>query len=546
MSTIFVQAFLPSQPDQMHNLAERCAPTPQVFTNTMSELTADQLAQRIYDCRLLETKEIDQALAAAGGRSVATSRELISVLVKTEKLTNWQIQRIMDGHRRGYYYGNWKVLYLVGAGTFARVYRGVHRTTGDVKAIKVLRNRYSNDEDTRDSFGREARMVMKLRHPNIVPIHEVDVDRGRSYMVMDFVEGQNLRDYVRTHKGLRVRVALNILRDVASGLTYASERGITHRDMKLSNVLLTSSGSARLVDFGLATVNKDVADEGDGLFNPRSIDYAGLEKTSHAPRNDPRSDIYFLGCMFYHMISGASPLLETRERIKRLSVRRYKEIEPLTNHVEGLPHRVVILCGRLMELDPNKRVQSPSQALREIESVIAAMDSGNLAQYDKELSEKQAEEYARLIHRDVEGDGKTVMIIESNVKVQDSLREKLKDLGYRVLIVGDPVRAMQRFQDLDPAEESPADCVIFGCAGLGVAALDAFNRFAQTEYCQEIPAILLVSAKQQSFLERSDLCEHRTHLELPVKFKNVRRTLRRLLNIPDPPDDIPSRKKSKS
>lgn len=511
----------------------------------MSELTADQLAQRIYDCRLLETKEIDQALAAAGGRSVATSRNFISVLVKTEKMTNWQIQRVMDGHRRGYFYGNWKILYLVGAGTFARVYRGVHRRTGDVKAIKVLRNRYVNDEETQDSFVREARMVMKLRHPNIVPIHEVDVDRGRSYMVMDFVEGQNLRDYVRTHKGLKTQIALSILRDVASGLTYAAERRITHRDMKLSNVLLTSTGNARLVDFGLAAFNKDANDIETG-FNPRSIDYAGLEKTSHAPHNDPRSDIYFLGCMFYHMLSGISPLLETKERIKRLSPRRFKEIEPLTNHVDGLPHRVVILCGRLMEIDPEKRVQTPAQALREIESVIAAMESGNLAQYDKELSEKQAEEYARLIRREDEGAGKTVMIIESNVKIQDSLRNKLKELGYRVLIVGDPVRALQRFHDLDPADETPADCVIFGCAGLEINALDAFNRFAQEKYSREVPAILMVGKKQQHFLERADLCEYRTHLDLPVKFKNVRRTLRKLLNIPDPPDDIPSEKKSAS
>lgn len=512
----------------------------------MSELTADQLAQRIYDCRLLETKEIDQALAAAGGRSDATSGEFISVLVKTEKLTNWQIQRVLDGHRRGYFYGNWKVLYLVGAGTFARVYRGVHRITGDVKAIKVLRNRYSNDEDTRDSFAREARMVMKLRHPNIVPIHEVEVDRGRSYMVMDFVEGQNLRDYVRTHKGLDIPVALSILRDLASGLTYAAERGITHRDMKLSNVLLTSTGSARLVDFGLATVNREFSDEDEGVFNPRSIDYAGLEKSSHAPRNDPRSDIYFLGCMFYNMLTGVSPLLETRERIKRLSVRRYKEIEPLTNHVEDLPHRVVILCGRMMELNPDKRVQTPTQALREIESVISAMESGNLAQYDKELSEKQAEEYAKLVHREVEGIGKTIMIIESSVKVQDSLREKLKDLGYRVLIVGDPVRAMQRFQDLDPSEDRPADCVIFGCAGLGLSALEAFNRFATDEHSKDVPAILMVGNKQQKYLERANLCDYRTHLELPIKFKNVRRTLRKLLVIPDPPDDIPTAKKRKS
>lgn len=496
----------------------------------MSELSAEQLAQRIYDCRLLETKEIEEAFAQAGGRGVATREELVSVLLQTEKMTNWQIQRVLEGHRKGYFYGNWKILYIVGAGTFARVYRCVHRKSGDVKAIKVLRNRYVNDEDTRDRFIREAKMVMKLRHPNIVPIHEVEVDRGRSYMVMDFVEGQNLRDYVRTHKGLKPDIALNILRDLASGLTYAAERKITHRDMKLSNVLLTSTGTARLVDFGLATVSSDLAGD-DGGFNPRSVDYAGLEKASNAPRNDPRSDVYFLGCMFYHMLTGESPLLETRERIKRLSPRRYREIVPLTNHVDGLPHRVVILCGRLMELNPDKRIQTPAQALKETENVIAAMATGNLAQYDKELSEKHAEEYERLVNQREEGEGKTIMVVESTPKVQDTLRKRLKNVGYRVLIVSDPDRAMGRFRDLDPAEDCPADCVVFSCAGLGVSALDAFNDFGEHEYSSEIPAILMVGPKQQKFLEHANLNEHRKHLELPLKFKILKAQLRELLNI---------------
>ena len=150
----------------------------------MSELTADQLAQRALECRVLDAKSIDRAVSEAGGRN-ASYEELESVFVKNELLTNWQIQRLISGERRGYFYGNWKVLYLVGAGTFARVYRGCHTKTEDVKAIKVLRLRYSEDADQQDSFLREGKMVMKLRHPNIVPIYEVEEDKGRTYMVMD-------------------------------------------------------------------------------------------------------------------------------------------------------------------------------------------------------------------------------------------------------------------------------------------------------------------------------------------------------------------------
>ncbi len=501
----------------------------------MSDLSSDQLAQRIYESHLMELKQIDQVLSKSGGRGVATLDEFIVELMQGEHLTNWQIARLVEGHRKGYFYGNWKVLYLVGAGTFARVYRGSHRKTGDVKAIKVLRSRYSSDQDTRDRFLSEAKMVMKLRHPNIVPIHEVDEERGRSYMVMDFVEGQNLRDYVRAHQGLKTTTAMGILRDLASGLAYATDRGITHRDMKLSNVLLSSKGQAKLVDFGLATVNKDF-DDGSNLptVNPRSIDYAGLEKVTNVNRNDKRSDIYFLGCMLYNMVGGVPPLFETRERIKRLSAKRYRDIAPLTNHNPGLPHRVVILCNRLMELDPEKRIQTPALVLSEVESVLEAIQTGKDEAYDEDLSRKHAEEYARLLKAKEEGAGQTLLLIESNTKLQDSLRTRLKEIGYRVLIMSDPERAMQRFDDLDPAEDRPANCVVFGCAGLGRAGMDSFIEFTKRSETKDLPGILLLTDAQKKWLVDVKLKRHHRCLALPIKFKNLRIALRDLLKLETP------------
>ena len=152
----------------------------------MSQLNAEQLAQRIYDCGLMSMPELESTLGSAGGRGKASFNEFIEELLLQEKLTNWQIARVCDGHRQGYFYGSWKVLYLIGAGTFARVYRAVHQTSGEIKAVKVLRQRYATDMETRDQFLREARMVMELRHPNIVPIYEVEEERNRIYMVMDF------------------------------------------------------------------------------------------------------------------------------------------------------------------------------------------------------------------------------------------------------------------------------------------------------------------------------------------------------------------------
>lgn len=496
----------------------------------MNQYNTEQLAQRLFDSRLLDSQPLDEALNAVGGRG-ASPDEFVRVLVQRELLTNWQLQRILEGHRRGFYYGNWKILYMVGAGTFARVYRATHRKTGDVKAIKVLRSRYSDDEDARSRFIREARTVMDLRHPNIVPIHEVETERGRVYMVMDFVEGQNLRDYVRTQGKLKLTTALSIARDVASGLDYAMKRGISHRDVKLSNVLLSSGGQAKLVDFGLAAVNIS-DDDDDATFGPRSVDYAGLERATNVKRNDLRSDIFFLGCVLYHMLSGVPPLFETRERIKRLSPRRYRDTAPITNHVPKLPHRVVILVNRLMDLNAEQRIQSPSQALYELDQVINAIRGGDqLETFDAQLSQQQAEQYAQMMARQEEGRNWTVMLIESSPKIQDVFREKLKELGYRVLIMSSLQRAMDRFKNLDPAEPLPAHCILFGCSSAGRAGLEAFNEFSKDPYTKRLPAILLLDEQQSGFQADADLSDpYRQVAFLPIRLKEFRRQLKEVLD----------------
>src|SRR5690606_7115883 len=107
-------------------------------------------------------------------------------------LTNYQVDKLARGDKAGFYYGDYKILYLVGTGSFARVYRAVHKDTGKVVAVKVLRKRFSEDATTTEQFVREGEMGAKLRHPNIVPIYEIHSSRRQHYMVMDFIEGRNL------------------------------------------------------------------------------------------------------------------------------------------------------------------------------------------------------------------------------------------------------------------------------------------------------------------------------------------------------------------
>ena len=299
--------------------------------------------------------------------------------------------------------------------------------------------------------------------------------------------------------------------------------------MKLSNVLLSSRGQAKLVDFGLAT---EAGDSGELTGGPRSIDYAGLERTTGVKRDDKRSDIYFLGCMLYHMLTGVPPLVETRERMKRLSAERFKNVAPITNHDASLPNRVVLLVNRLMEMNPENRIQNPDSAHREIELVLEAIEKGDAEKFDENMSRQQAEEFARMMSAKEEGKDKTVLLIDSNQQVQNSLREKLKDIGYRVLITSDPERGLERFRDRDPAEGLPADCVIFGCGGLGGQAILAFQEFVASDRIARTPAILVVTDKLKGNVERQWVDdENNVVLTMPLKFKYVKRALRKLLKL---------------
>ncbi len=129
---------------------------------------------------------------------------------------------------------------------------------------------------------------------------------------------------------------------------------------------------------------------------------------------------------------------------------------------------------------------------------------------------------------ELEGE-KTEIGTDNNQKIQNALREKLKHLGYRVLVIGDPQRALVRFMELDPAEDRPADCVIFGCSGLGYEGIQAFNEFADNEETRDIPAIILVTSGVKKYLPDAKISDQRVPLDLPLKFAKVRATLQELL-----------------
>ena len=489
------------------------------------DISPEQLSQRIQDAQLVDSRVMDSLWAELGTRDVRLE-DLTSILLRKELLTNFQLDRLFKGEKSGYFYGDYKVLYLVGNGTFARVYRAVNVKNGRIVAVKALRKRFRDDKSMTEQFIREGKIGMLLRHPNIVPIYEAD-HLPSPHLVMEFVEGRNLREFLRVRKRLEPVEAVRLSVDMLAGLASAAERGHTHRDLKLSNVLITSRGQAKLVDFGLAGIQIGAGTPGDDASNPRTIDYAGLERASGVRNNDPRSDLYFAGVILYHMLAGVSPIGEARDRLSRLSVARYQNIKPITVHDPDLPPRLVAFVMRALELNPEKRHASAKEMHDDAKRLLARLQAGDLGESDASEPEPAPEPVADVKPAsDQEGSNRTVLVIESKMEMQDLLRDRLKKHGYRVLVFSEPQRAMNRLTD---SAVKLCDCAIFSTSELGEVAVRGFNEFGAHEATKDVPAILFVDPRHAALAAEAQLADHRVVLSMPLKLRELRDTLLRLL-----------------
>jgi serine/threonine-protein kinase len=485
----------------------------------MAYQTAEQVAQRAFDLGLLDERQLREVWGSFGSHNVALE-DFVQTLVRREFLTNYQVERLMKGDRTGFFFGDYRVLYLVGTGTFSRVYRAVHRKTGKVVALKVLRNRFSENRAQANLFIREGRVGCTLRHPNIVPIHEVVSEGKNHFLVMEFVEGRNLREFVRIRKKLDPLEATQMMIGIADGLRYAFENGrLTHRDLKMSNVLVSSRGEAKLVDFGLASI--DDANDAAANVNTRTVDYAALERATGVRKDDVRSDIYFLGCIYYNMLTGTPPLAETRDRLQRLSKQRFLDVVPIQKFDPSLPICVTVAVNKAMTLDPDKRYASPAAMVADLRLVARRLK----AAADKAGDGESDPAPALVGEPDEAGVEHSVMIVESDGQMQEVLRKNLKLSGYRVLMTADPARAVGRFRQ----DATVADGLVFNAQQIGEPALEMFNALGEDEQTRSVPAILLLGENQETWRTQAQTAEHRVVLTMPITMRQFRTALDKLL-----------------
>jgi len=202
--------------------------------------------------------------------------------------------------------GPYRILEQLGQGGMATVYKGYHASLDRYVAIKVLHQAFLEDPNFHARFQREARLVARLEHPNIVPIYDYAEHENQPYLVMKYIEGETLK--ARLQRGmLNAGEILTIVEAVGAGLAYAHKRGILHRDIKPSNVILASDGGIYLADFGLARI----AQSGESTLTSDMVlgtpQYISPEQAMAKKDLDEGTDIYSFGVMLYEMTVGRVP-----------------------------------------------------------------------------------------------------------------------------------------------------------------------------------------------------------------------------------------------
>ncbi|MEZ6057002.1 MAG: serine/threonine-protein kinase [Planctomycetaceae bacterium] len=401
--------------------------------------SVDEVVRMITELELVPQDELRRvrSMRPAG----CTEAELLDLLQRQQLLTGYQVERLASRESTGLVIGGCKLLYRNASGSFARLYRGCTLAGNQTIAVKLLRERWSNDTATVQLFRREGELGQRLRHPNIVPIYDVGSERNQHYITMEFVEGGNLRDFLKIRNKLQAVEACRFSLDIAIGLEYALSLGMTHRDLKMTNVLMSSQGTARLIDFGLAA-DESMLNRADGPDLQQALEYSTLEKGGGGPRNDPRSDLFFLGTILYEMLTGQAPYPRTRDREERKRYSRYRDIRPVVSLEPNLPHSVADITDRLLQVNPDLRYQRAADVAVALRAALASMNAEDRSPVAAPPTNSRAQV------------SPTILCIESRQKHQDLLRDYFSNRGYRLLILSDPSRAVAR------VSLQPPDCVL--------------------------------------------------------------------------------------
>ncbi len=267
---------------------------------------------------------------------------------------------------------HYEIVELLGEGGMSKVYKARHMILNEPVALKLISSHFTNEAKTLMRFRQEALAATHLKHPNICGVREFGVDNGSPFLVMDFIDGTSIDDILTKEKRIDHQRALQLVLDVCEGLEYAHKKDVIHRDIKPANLIVKTekdgSTSVEIVDFGIAKLIRE-DDSGPNLTATGEVfgtpNYMSPEQCL-GKSVDKRSDIYSLGCVLFHLVSGRAPFASNS--VLETLMKQVKDDPEYLNNVPGSVNAIIQKCTRKAAAD---RYQSMAELKSDIKKVLA-------------------------------------------------------------------------------------------------------------------------------------------------------------------------------
>ncbi len=260
--------------------------------------------------------------------------------------------------------GRYELLELIGVGGMADIYKAKDVTEDRVVAVKILKNEFAASEDFLRRFRNESKAIALLSHPNIVKIYDVGFTEKIQYIVMEYIDGITLTEYIERQGVLKWRDAIHFITQILRALQHAHDRGIVHRDVKSQNVMLLSDGQIKVMDFGIARFNREtdktISEKAIGSVHYISPEQARGEVT------DEKSDIYSVGVMLYEMLTGEKPF-DGENPVSIALKHMQTDAKRITEINNSIPEGLEEITIKAMQKEPSKRYQTAGEMIKDIE-----------------------------------------------------------------------------------------------------------------------------------------------------------------------------------
>ncbi|MDO4585038.1 MAG: serine/threonine-protein kinase, partial [Planctomycetia bacterium] len=310
----------------------------------------------------------------------------LKMLVKQKMLTRWQAGQLLSGNS-SFYLGKYKLMELLGTGGMGRVFRAEHTTMNRSVALKIIGRDFASDTQAQKRFLNEARAIAALNHPNIVHAYSIDKEGDRYYIVMEFVEGEDLEKRVQKEEVLDEERAARYILQVASALVHAHGCGMIHCDIKPANLLLNESDQIKVLDMGLARLYNVSEGNTSSLAQETNENYLGTvdymaPEMAENQEASPLSDLYSLGCVFYFLLTGCVPFpgATLPERILKHQTEDPTDPRILNPKVSTSLSEI---CLKMMARQPEERYQSAQDVVEVLtEWLSRRAEEGNSVSLD--------------------------------------------------------------------------------------------------------------------------------------------------------------------